>query len=63
LRSTLDIRQADTRRRRLTDQGFPDVAGCRWRTPLAALSPKAAFCPPRRATPAANGTTNANAGR
>lgn len=44
-----EIRQPDTRRRRLTDQGFPGAAGCRCGPHLPLSAQSGTICPLRRA--------------
>jgi hypothetical protein len=44
-----EIRQPDTRRRRLTDQGFPGAAGCRCGPHLPLSAQSGTICPFRRA--------------
>jgi uncharacterized protein YbjT (DUF2867 family) len=43
-----EIRQPDTRRRRLTDQGFPGAAGCRCGPHLPLSAQSGTICPVRR---------------
>ena len=50
-----EIRQPDTRRRRLTDQGFPGAAGCRCGPHLPLSAQSGTICPLRRASCATNG--------
>src|SRR5580692_5286528 len=45
LLSDREIRQPDTRRRRLTDQGFPGVAGCRCGPHLPLSAQSGTICP------------------